>query len=228
MKKIAFITGGSSGIGAAISQKLLKLGCKVFVVSRQASKSHLAKQKNCTVIDADLTQISAAAKIIKNKLAKEKINSIDILINCAGIGYGTPLKNLDEKTYDSFMNTNVKSVFFFTKNLLPFLKKNSIICNVSSIAGIKGFSQWSTYCASKFALEGFTKSLREELRERGIKVMIVRPGAVDTPLYDFLKKSEKKDFMKPETIADIVVPNFFLEDNATTEEIFINNSVGDV
>ena len=118
---------------------------------------------------------------------------------------------------------------FTTKTFLDLLTNDTgIICNISSNAGIKGFSAWSLYCASKFAVEGFTQSIRHELRPRGIRVMCVQPGAVDTPIYAHLSPEEKRDFMDPETIAHIIVELLAIPPKAVVENIYINNSVGDL
>jgi NAD(P)-dependent dehydrogenase (short-subunit alcohol dehydrogenase family) len=136
---------------------------------------------------------------------------------------------LTEQDYENVFATNVKGLMFATKTFLDLLTNDSgIICNISSIAGIKGFSEWSLYCASKFAVEGFTQSIRHELRPRGIRVMCVQPGSVDTPIYEHLSREEKRDFIDPATIAHIIVELLDIPQKAVVEDIFINNSVGDL
>lgn len=228
MRKSIVVTGGSSGIGRAIANRLLKGGHRVFILSRQAESSDLAKEEFCHAYNVDLTHTQAIQALAPEIAGLTENGGIDILVNCAGIGYGTPLKTLDEATFDQFMNINVKAVFFATQSFLRFMGKGGVICNISSIAGIRGFTEWSTYCASKFAIEGFSKALRDEVRGQGIRVMVVRPGAVDTPLYHFVDEGEKQDFMQAESIAEMVTPALFLDSKACVEELFINNSVGDI
>lgn len=229
MKNVAVITGGSSGIGLEISKLLLNHRFFVIILSRKAKDSPLRKNKDCFCINTDIgsvRDVQKAKSIIKRKLNIEKI---DVLINCAGVGHEDKVENISEKDYEDFFSTNVKGTIFTTKEFLPLIKRETgIICNISSIAGIKGFSKWSLYCASKFAVEGFTKSIREELRESKIRVMVVRSGAVDTPFYNRLSEEEKRDFMKPQTIAQVVVNALFLPVESCVEEIFINNTVGDL
>lgn len=220
MGKNVVITGGSSGIGRAVTEKLLEGGHTVHVLSRKASQSDLVSNSNYKGHDVDVREIEQIPAAV------EGIEKVDVLINCAGVGYGTPLANLSQEDYDKIIDTNLKGTVFVTKLILPKMNGGGVICNFSSSAGIAGFTEWTVYCASKFAIEGFSKALREEVRDRNIKVMVVRPGAVDTPLYNFLEEKEKKDFMKPETVADVVVANLFLEKNAVMEEVFINNSIG--
>lgn len=228
MLKTAIVTGGSSGIGYAISSKLLDEGYTVFILSRNAKNCDLKNQPKCKLYNIDLTDLNQINELTEKIQSDYPVDTIDILVNCAGIGFGTPIDKLDEGTFDKVMNINVKAVFFTTKYFLPLMKKGGVICNISSIAGIKGFSEWTTYCASKFAIEGFTKALRDEVRGRGIRVVAVRPGAVNTPLYHFVEEEEKKDFISPETIAQVVVPSLLIDEKACVEEIFINNSIGDI
>ena len=195
---------------------------RVIILARSAEQTDL-------VDNADVRSLKQLLH------AKEKITStlhieqIDGLINCAGIGYSQPLRELTEQEYENVLATNVKGLMFATKTFLDLLKdQTGIICNISSIAGIKGFSEWSLYCASKFAVEGFTQSIRHELRPRGIRVMSVRPGSVDTPIYAHLSIEEKRDFIDPATIARIIVELLDISQKAVVEDIFMNNSVGDL
>lgn len=228
-EKTVVVSGGSSGIGRAIAEKLLGMGHRVFVLSRKAESSDLAERENCVALNVDLRSVAEIEATAKKIEAEAGLGKIDVLVNCAGIGYGTPILEVTEKLYEDFMNTNFRSMVFLTKFLLPLMPENSIICNISSICGIKGFGEWSLYTASKHAVEGFSKELRHEVRDRKIKVMVVRPGSIDTPLYDFIEdQEEKKAFIQPKSVADVVVPGLFLEPNAVVEELFINNSVGDL
>ncbi|MBU2523746.1 SDR family oxidoreductase [Patescibacteria group bacterium] len=225
MQKNVIVTGGSSGIGEQIAKLLIQRECKVFVLSRRASSVVF---EGCFSYDCDLSKIETIDKVLERITREHNIDHFDILVNCAGVGYATSLEKLTQEQYHQIMDVNLKGLIFMTKSVIPLMQRESVICNISSIAGIKGFEDWSIYCASKFGIEGFTKALRYEVRKKGIKVMIVRPGAVDTPLYHFVDDTEKQFFMKPETVASVIVHNLFLEKNACTEEIFINNSIGDI
>jgi len=227
-KKTYIVTGGSSGIGYHLVKRLREAN-RVVALARSAEQIDLVDNAAVFGINTDvrsLQQLLHAKEKIKNIF---HIGQIDGLINCAGIGYSQPLLELTEQDYENVFATNVKGLMFTTKTFLDFLTNDTgIICNISSNAGIKGFSEWSLYCASKFAVEGFTQSIRHELRPRGIRVMCVQPGAVDTPIYAHLSAEEKRDFMDPETIAHIIVELLALPPNAVVEDIFINNSVGDL
>lgn len=223
------ITGGSSGMGYAIARLLLRHDHNVYILSRKAETCDLVQGQKCEGINIDVKdtrQIEKAKVWVEKRLQG---SFIDLLINCSGIGYEKSLSDITENDYFTLFDTNVKGTIFVTKIFLPLIKNQTgIICNFSSIAGIKGFANWSLYCASKFAVEGFTQSIRHEVRPLGIRVMSVRPGSVDTPFYSNLKHEEKKDFIHPETVAKIVVDALDMEKNAIIEDVFINNAVGDL
>ena len=230
MKKYYLITGGSSGMGYQISKKFLGEGCVVFILSRTAESCDLKdKYSNCLTRNTDVSKIEDIRNAFEWVVERIGKNKLDGLINCAGIGHATPLGKITESLYDKFYSVNVKGLIFVTKIFLPLIKKDGgIICNFSSIAGIKGFSEWSLYCSSKYAVEGFSQSIKNELRKIGIRVVVIRPGSVDTPFYSYLKSEDKKDFIQPETVADIVSTIFKIPPEANVEDIFINNSVGDL
>lgn len=228
-RKTIVITGGSSGIGETITDLLLSDGYRVFILARNAENTNLSKKENCFVKNIDIRKISEielAVQWVKQQIGSDKI---DGLINCAGIGYKTPLESISEEEYENFFSTNVKGTIFVCKLFIPLLRKNiGTIINFSSIAGIKGFSKWSLYCATKFAIEGFTDSLRYELKDKIIRVTSIEPGSVNTPFYKYLKREEKKEFINPKTIGELVLTILNMERNATVERIFINNTLGDL
>ncbi|MBP7652039.1 SDR family oxidoreductase [Candidatus Dependentiae bacterium] len=227
--KIILITGGSSGIGLSIAKSALLKNYILINLSRTAEQSNLKNTKNYFAKNtdiSDLKQIESAKNWIIKKL---NIKNIDVLINCAGTGFEKKISKITESDYYSIFDVNVKGLIFVTKSFYPLITKGTgIICNISSIAGFKGFSKWSLYCASKFAVEGFTSSLRNELREKKIRVFSVKPGSVDTPFYDYLPVSRKKNFIKPSTISKIVMDIIDLPDDTCIEDIFINNAAGDL
>ncbi len=227
-KKTYIVTGGSSGIGYHLVKRLGEVS-RVIILARSAEQTDLVDNSGVLGINTDVSSLQQLLQAKEKIKTTFHIGQIDGLINCAGIGYRQPLVELTEQDYEQVFATNVKGLMFATQTFLDVLtNETGIICNISSIAGIKGFSEWSLYCASKFAVEGFTQSIRYELRPRGIRVMSVRPGAVDTPIYAHLSSEEKRDFMDPATIAQIIVELLALPQKAVVEDIFINNSVGDL
>ena len=228
MQKVYVITGGSSGMGYQLARELSQEH-KVIILSRNAESIDIVDGSNVFGINTDIRSIEQINQAYQQVRSSLKINTIDGLINCAGVAYEKKITDVTEKDYDDIFSTNVCGLIFTTKIFLDIIKNDTgIICNISSIAGIKGFSDWSIYCSSKFAVEGFTQSIRHEVRERGIRVTSIRPGSVDTNIYKHVSTEEKKDFIKPQTIAEVIVDILKLPKEAVVEDIFINNSVGDL
>lgn len=226
MKKIYVVTGGSSGIGFELV-KLLSQENKVYVLSREAESIKNLNKGNVICINTDIKEISQIEKSYQQIADKE--GKIEALINCAGIAYEQKISGVEETDYEDIFDTNVKGLIFTTKLFLNIIKHNTgIICNISSIAGIKGFKNWSIYSASKFAVEGFTKSIREEVREMGIRVMSVQPGSVKTNIYKKISDEKKKDFMEAITIARLIINALEMPKDAVIENVFINNAAGDL
>ncbi|MFZ2501022.1 MAG: SDR family oxidoreductase [Minisyncoccia bacterium] len=231
MKRNIVITGGSSGIGYSLTKRLTENGDNVFLLSRKALDAKI-NGENCFKIPCDVSKtmdINRAKDDVLRILSGLENSDIDCLINCAGVGYEKSLENTDESDFEYIFGTNVKGLIFTTKIFLPLLSKpNSVICNISSVAGIKGFAGWTLYSASKFAVEGFSESLRHELRPKRIKVISVRLGAVNTPFYKDLPNDDKTEFMDPGEVSDTIIMALFTGTNAVVENIFINNTCGDL
>lgn len=227
IERVAVITGGSLGIGEAISTQLLNLGWKVHILARRASSYIHADHEGCRTHDVDVRDLDAV-----NNSADAVASSsgrVDALVLCAGVGYPTPLPSASRAQYDELFDTNVAGAIFSTQAFTPLLHDGkAVVTFLSSIAGRRGFADWSLYCASKHALEGFAASMRDELRPRRIRVTSVQPGSVDTPSYDHLQPEEKTEFMDPESIAELTVAAIQLPPQACVETLFVNNAVGDL
>ena len=182
--KTIIITGASSGIGKATVELLEKEDYKLILVARSEDKlKELAEGKeNVFVYACDLMDVKNAEDVSKKIV--EDFPEVDVLINNAGIGFPSKLDELSVKDYEKMMDTNVKGLIFFTKNILKQMKVNDKghIVNVSSPAGIQSNPVAPIYCTSKFALEGYTEGLRMQIKDekKNIRVTNVRPGGVDT------------------------------------------------
>jgi NAD(P)-dependent dehydrogenase (short-subunit alcohol dehydrogenase family) len=226
-ERVAVVTGGSLGIGEAISTQLLGLGWKVHVLARRASAYAHADHDGCRVHDVDVRDISAV-KESADAVASSS-GRVDALVLCAGVGYPTPLSSASRAQYEELFDTNVAGAIFSTQAFTPLLRNGeAVITFISSIAGRRGFADWSLYCASKHALEGFAASVRDELRPRRIRVTCIQPGSVDTPSYDHLPPEEKTEFMDAESIAKLTVTAIHLPPQACVETLFVNNTIGDL
>ena len=136
------------------------------------------------------------------------MEGIDILVNNAGIIYYRSLIDTTEEEWNKNIDTNLKSVFLFTKEVLPHMIKNKsggVIVNVSSSAGKSGFPNLSAYCASKFGIIGLTESIAKEVADNNVKVMAICPGGVDTEMIkDIVNEGynlSSRNLMKPQQIA---------------------------
>lgn len=180
------ITGASRGIGRAIAEKLggperaLLLHGRDPDALAQTRAAVEAKGGEAVSLCYDLRNPDSVQQLI----AEVGNLPLDALINNAGIAVVKPLAEITLEEWQSSFALNVTAPFLLTQRLLPILSAGSAIVNILSIAAKTGFPNWSAYCMSKFALEGFSHSVREELRPRGIRVLNIYPAATNTEIWD--------------------------------------------
>lgn len=184
--KVAVVTGGTRGIGFAIVKAFLEEGASVALFgSRQETVDKaLAELEGKPVIglSPDLSDYSAVEKAMQT--VKEKFGRIDILANNAGVSAREPIYNYDPSAFDKVMNLNVNSVFYCTKAVAPIMKEQGggSIVNTSSMVSLYGQPAGCSYPASKYAVNGLTKSLARELGKDNIRVNAVLPGVTRTDM----------------------------------------------
>ena len=187
-QKIIFITGISSGIGFATADFFLQAGWFVIGTYRKSKDGeHFKKQyaKSFLGIEVDVTDYSKVDQI-PEILKKNGIGHIDALVNNAGVALAGPVEYQSFTELQNIININVVAVIKMTQTILPLLKKSNYgarIVNISSVSGKNGTPFLGGYCASKHAIEGFSESLRRELNLYGMKVSIVAPGSIKTPIW---------------------------------------------
>jgi len=193
--KVAVITGGNSGIGFGIASRLKDEGAKGIIIGRNQQTLVDASKKLGGVflpIQCDVTRIESLESVFKD--AKERFGGIDVLVVSAGgaVGPGSvqPFAEVDERSFDAMTELNLKSTFFTVQKALPFLNKGASVILVSSIAAHKAFRGMSVYAASKAGVRSLARTLSAELMERGIRVNVLSPGTVDTPVFDKMGFSE--------------------------------------
>lgn len=216
--KVALITGGSRGIGEAIVRKFVAQGAKVAFTYRSS-----ADRANAIVTDlgsstkayqSDAASYSSAEALVKQVL--EDFGKVDILINNAGITKDTLMLRMNESQWDQVIETNLKSVFNMTKQILrPMLKARSgSIINMSSVVGVFGNAGQANYAASKAGIIGFSKSIAKEIGSRSIRCNAVAPGFIETDMTQELDDKTKEAFLagipmkrlgKAEEVADLCV-----------------------
>ncbi len=177
--KVFVVTGGSDGIGKALTESLLKMGAKVATCGRNEQKLNTLETKNKSLslftMIADVSKEEDCKKFVN--AAIEKFNGIDVLINNAGISMRALFKDTDLATLKNVMDINFWGTVYCTKYALPsIIERKGTIVGMSSIAGYRGLPGRTAYCASKHAINGFFEALRTELLESGANVMWVCPG----------------------------------------------------
>jgi NADP-dependent 3-hydroxy acid dehydrogenase YdfG len=184
--KVALVTGASRGIGLAIAHLLGKMGAKLSICSKNPQKLEAAKNelgREAQDIFAAPVDVTRAEQISSFVVDTEKnIGPVEILVNNAGIGYFGPTHEASEQTWDSILDTNLKSVFLMSKAVAPGLiqRRRGHIINIASLAGKNTFRNGGIYCASKWGLLGLTGCMAEDLRQYGIRVSAICPGSVAT------------------------------------------------
>lgn len=181
-----FITGASRGIGLELARAALAAGQRVAATARRGATvaQALGDHEALLPLDLDVTdreQIAAAVAA-----AHERFGGIDVLVNNAGYGQLGLFEETTEAEVRAQFDTNVFGLFEVTRAVLPSMRarRRGHVINVSSIGGIVGAASGSVYCASKFAVEGFSASLADEVRELGIQVTVVGPGFIRTDFLD--------------------------------------------
>jgi NAD(P)-dependent dehydrogenase (short-subunit alcohol dehydrogenase family) len=210
--RVAVITGVSKGIGEALCRQLLAEGCVVYGLGRNDFKN---VHPHYTFIKTDVQSHDEVQNAFEQILAKHD-GKIDILINNAGLGYFGTVEDLPLKQWDTMMKTNVNGMFYCTRHAVPAMKKNGMghIINIASTAGLEGMPQVSGYCASKWAVKGFTESIWRELRDFKIKATCVYPGSVRTDFFRNNPNITPHDYMlMPEDVADMMVYALKTPDN---------------
>ncbi|PFG24005.1 short-subunit dehydrogenase [Pseudomonas lurida] len=205
------LTGASGGIGLAIVTALCASGAQVLAVARHRvpleGLLERYPQQLCW-IGADLTVLADRRKVLA---AAEAIGGVNLLINAAGINHFAMLEQLDDDEINSMLALNIGAPICLTKLLLPLLKQapSAMVVNVGSTYGSIGYPGYATYCATKFALRGFSEALRRELADTRVGVLYVAPRATRTqmnsPAAQALNDALKSNVDDPNTVASAVV-----------------------
>ncbi len=181
-----FITGASRGIGLEIAKAALQNGDNVVATARKAADAvaALGEQEQVLALDLDVTVPAQIATAVEK--AKARFGGIDVLVNNAGYGHIGIFEETADNDARVQFDTNVFGLFDVTRAVLPVMRaqRRGHVINLSSVAGIVGYAGASLYCASKFAVEGFSLSLADEVKPFGIDVTIVGPGFIRTDFLD--------------------------------------------
>src|SRR6266478_3040160 len=230
--RLALVTGANRGIGLAIARALAREGCNLIITGRDERALSKARAEleelNVQVLAQPCDVRSPDSVDYLFALVRGLHKPLDILINNAGIGH--PHRTVVDLPYPTWMeviDTNLNGLFLVTQAALAVMKRGSTIVNNLSIAAERVFPGSSAYNASKHGALGFTNTLREELRPKGIRVIALMPGATDTAIWNTLwPKAPRKKMMQPETVALALVNTLVLPAESTVEELVIMPSAG--
>nr|WP_239534178.1 SDR family oxidoreductase [Thalassobacillus pellis] len=205
------ITGGGTGLGRALAHRYAKAGHTIYLLGRTENQLSLVVKEiseNGGTAESIICDVTEPASVDE---AVRQMDELDILINNAGVGYFGNLSSLTTSQLENMLDTNVKGTILMTKAAVPFLiKANGRVLNIISTAGLRGKVNEAAYCASKFAVRGFTESLQKEWAETGITATAVYMGGMNTPFWDNSDHVTDPDRLKhPEVVAE----HIFQEDD---------------
>jgi len=227
--EVAVVTGASRGIGLAVAEALADAGCRLALGARFLDQRQLRKleQKlgaltySCDVRDEHSIREFFAA-------VKRRFGRVDVLINNAGIaGPSRNVPELSPADWREIIETNLTGMFLVTRAALPLMKRGASIVNNLSVSAKRVFTGMAAYNAAKHGAAGFTNTLREELRQQGIRVIGIYPGPTDTAIWEqFWPEAPRRRMMSPETVARAVVFAVSLPPEATIEDLVISPTGG--
>jgi len=236
MKPVILITGASQGIGAAIAKTFAKEvpGCRLALVARSQKNltavalrcmkrgAGAAEIFPCDVSDATAVETMAAA-------VAKRFGVVNVLINNAGVFRAAPLFETSVEDFDEIMATNLRSVFLVSRAFVPAMAQRGRgdVFNMSSIAGLNAYPNGAAYCAAKFGVTGLTKVMRMELKDKGVRVTAVHPGATFSPSWKGSGVAEER-MMPAEDVARALVDVYRTSRRTVIEEIVLRPQLGDI
>lgn len=204
--KVAFVTGGSRGIGFSIARALITQGASVAIVGTDQVRLDAAAADlgaSSYAIRADVRRYEAVERAIADTVSR--FGRLDILVNNAGIGVYRPVADMTVDEWNRTFETNVSGVFHCCHAALPHLKKGGgWIINISSLSSTGPFANGAAYCASKSAINTFSDALMQEVRYDGVRVMCVLPGSVNTG-FGGRGNTKSEWALQPEDVAEAIV-----------------------
>jgi short-subunit dehydrogenase len=235
MSKLVVVTGGTKGIGRAVIEKFAAQGFDIVTCSRNESELEKLKndvEKNFPSIIVHTKKADLSSKVEVDtfcRFVKELRRPVDVLVNNAGYFIAGEIISEPDDTLEKMINANLYSAYHTTRGLVSMMieQRAGHIFNLCSVASFKAYPNGGSYAISKFALLGFSKCLREEVKTFGLKVTAVMPGAVLTESWQGTEHPTER-FMKPQDVADAVYGAYALSPNSIVEEIIIRPQLGDI
>jgi short-subunit dehydrogenase len=230
MTQTIVVSGGTKGIGRAIIEKAAERNMRIITCSRHASdledlKKSIRDDVEVHTLVADLADKQETNQFVK--FVHTKTDKVDILVNNAGAFVPGQVNNEADGVLEKMIQTNLYSAYHLTRGVLKKMGQGGHIFNMCSTASFVPYVNGGSYCISKFALLGFSKVLREELKEQGIRVTALMPGATLTASWEGVEIPEER-FMKAEDVADAVWGAYDLSPRTVMEEIVLRPQLGDL
>jgi len=234
-RKTALVTGASSGIGKATAQALAQADFGVALVARSQMKLEaLASELKASGGQAkafaiDLAEVDQVREKIEGAIAA--FGPVDILVNCAGMGYTGALSDMPLADWQSVMTLNVTSIFQVVQAALPGMRDRGVgtIVNIASIAAQQSFADWGAYGVSKAALVALSNAIASEESMHGIRVITISPGAVNTPIWDsdtVQTTFDRSLMLSPDTVAQTILQTILIPPDAVISHLTITPSKG--
>lgn len=228
--KVAIVTGATKGIGYAIAEALISAGASVFVTARSqaevsAAVDKLSKFGRVAGGDCDVRSEKQVRSILAD--CERVFGGVDILINNAGVGFfGKTVEEMPPDEFRATIETNLLGVYYACHYTIPLMKKRGggYIINISSLAGQNAHPRMAAYNASKFALNGFSESLMQEVRHDNIKVSYICPGSVNTEFGGDTVSDEKAWQLQPDDIAQVVMDLLAMDARALPSKVELRPS----
>jgi 3-oxoacyl-[acyl-carrier protein] reductase len=228
MKRI-LITGASRGIGRAIAEKLAAPDVALLLHGRDTvalAETCKAVEPKCAGI-ARLIHDLATEKGVASLISQVGSEPLNVLINNAGVAIVKPFREVTPEEWRQTIGVNVTAPFLLMQAFAGQMPPGSSIVNVLSVAAKTAFPNWSAYCMSKFALEGLSQSIREELRDRCVRVINIYPAATSTEIWDGVAGDwPREKMMSPDEVADAVAFALSRPNDVAVENITLTNASG--
>jgi short-subunit dehydrogenase len=230
MKRI-LITGASRGIGRAIAEKLAAPDVTLLLHGRDTvalAATCKSVQSQCAGV-VKLIHDLATEQGVSNLISQVGGDPLDVLINNAGIAVVKPFREITSDEWNQTLAVNVTAPFLLMQRFVGQMPPGSSIVNILSIAAKTGFANWSAYCMSKFALEGFSQSVRDELRVHRVRVLNIYPAATNTEIWDDVTGDWPREKMiAAEEVASAVAYALSRPENVAVENVTLSNAAGNL
>src|SRR5690625_2441703 len=224
--KVAVVTGASSGIGAAIAEKLVENGAKVVLAARSEDKlnkitENINETGRTLAVKTDMTQ-RAEVEALAEK-AEKAFGQVDIYVNGAGVMGSSTVTDGDVEDWDMMIDLNIKGVLYGINSVLPAMEERGTghIINIASDAGYEVIPRCTVYCGTKFAVRAISTGMEKELEQTGVSVTSISPGMVDTTLSKNSTFEENRKKLTPENIADAVIYAATQPDYVNVNEVLV-------